>query len=324
MKHLVTVAIPTFNAGDMIGDVLTAIAKQKTSREVEVLIIDSGSSDNTVDILKTHSKVRLHQIPNSEFGHGRTRNLAVELAKGEYVLFLTQDAVPAHKYWLEAMVEPFEISDKVACVLGSQIPHASSPAPIKREVSTVFNSLGPRDGISLHRKNQMTDKLGLTNTFLSNTNSAVRRETLLKIPFRDVDYAEDQGLGIDLLEAGYYKAYSPLGAVDHSHDYSVAEYFRRKFDEYVGLRKTTGYTTTVGHRELIVGSAKATLKDWIFIFRDRQYGLSQRIGDFIKSPFYNIGLRLAIRAASNEKAADKKQDKYSLEARTRSKNNSSK
>jgi rhamnosyltransferase len=319
MKRLVTIAILTFNGEAMLGDILDAIAKQKTSREVEILIIDSGSTDKTIEILKEHPKVHLHQIPNSEFGHGRTRNLAIELAKGEYVLFLTQDAIPAHERWLDAMIEPFEISDKIACVLGSQIPHANAPAPIKREVETVFRAMGPRDAISLHRKNQLTDELGLVNTFLSNTNSAVRKELLLKIPFRDVDYAEDQGLGIDLLEAGYYKAYSPLGAVDHSHDYSVIEYFRRKFDEYVGLRKTTGYTATAGYRELILGSAKATLKDWLFIIRDPQYRLIQKAGDFIKSPFYNAGLRLAIRAAGNTKKSTKKQSKYSLEARARSK-----
>jgi rhamnosyltransferase len=319
MKNTLTVAVPTFNAENFMEEQLKAIFAQKTVRDVEVLVIDSGSSDKTVEIVQKHSKVKLHQISNSEFGHGRTRNLAVEMAKGEYILFLTQDAIPASPYWLEAMVEPFELSDKVGCVVGKQIPHANAPATIKREVYIVFKGLGPDDSISLQRKNMTTEKFNLVNTFMSNTNSAVRKDLHSKIPFRDVNYAEDQGLGIDMLDAGYYKAYAPLGAVNHSHDYGVREYFKRKFDEYVGLRKTTGYTATAGYKELFLGSIKATLQDWLFIIRDKQYGLGQKAGNFLKSPFYNLGLRLAIRSASHQKISDKMQEKFSLESQIRKK-----
>jgi rhamnosyltransferase len=319
MKDHVTVAVLTFNAEDYLKSLIEAVFGQKTKRSVELLIIDSGSSDKTLDIINDYPKIRLHQIPNSEFGHGPTRNLAVEMAKGEYVLFLTHDAIPASVHWLEAMVEPFELSEKVGCVVGKQIPHANAPATIKREVTIVFKGLGPDDSISLQRKNEITSAYNLVNTFMSNTNSAVRKDLHGKIPFRAVNYAEDQGLGIDMLDAGYYKAYAPLGAVNHSHDYGVREYFKRKFDEYVGLRKTTGYTATAGYKELILGSTKATLQDWIFIMRDKQYSFGQKIANFAKSPFYNIGLRLAIRSAGNQKVARKKQEKFSLESQIRKK-----
>jgi rhamnosyltransferase len=319
MRSKVTVAIPTFNAAEFLKELLDAVAQQQTRREVEFLIIDSGSTDTTLEIINSYPKVRLHKISNSEFGHGKTRNLAAGLAEGEYILFLTQDAVPAHDHWLEGMIEPFLISDKVAAVVGKQIPHANAPATIKREVQSVFSSLGPDDGITLNRQNEMTDKLGLVNTFLSNTNSAVRKDLLAKIPFRDVNYAEDQGLGIDVLKEGYFKAYSPLGAVDHSHDYGVVEYFRRKFDEYVGLRATTGYVAQAGYKELIVGSFKATILDWVFIARDRQYNPPKKLKEFARSPFYNVGVRMAIRAAANQKLSNRMHAKMSLEARARRK-----
>jgi rhamnosyltransferase len=317
MKNTVTVVIPTFNAEDFIEDLLKAVFVQKTEREVDILVIDSGSRDKTIEIIQKHPKARLHQIPNSEFGHGKTRNLAVDMAKGEYVLFLTHDAIPAAPYWLESMVEPFELSDKVGCVVGKQIPHADAPAPIKREVHIVFRGLGPDDSITLHRKNEATEKFNLVNTFMSNTNSAVRKDLHKKIPFRDVNYAEDQGLGIDMLEAGYYKAYAPLGAVDHSHDYGAREYFKRKFDEYLGLRRTTGYIARAGYKELLWGSSKATLQDWIFIVRDKHYSFGQKFVNFVKSPLYNINLRRAIRSASQEKITSKMQAKFSLESQMR-------
>jgi rhamnosyltransferase len=95
MKDHVTVAVLTFNAEDYLKSLIEAVFGQKTKRSIELLIIDSGSSDKTLEIIKDYPKIRLHQIPNSEFGHGPTRNLAVEMAKGEYVLFLTHDAIPA-------------------------------------------------------------------------------------------------------------------------------------------------------------------------------------------------------------------------------------
>lgn len=312
-----TIVVLTYNAEKYLEDQLRQIYKQQTNRNYEVLIIDSGSTDRTIEIAMAHPRVNLHQIPNTEFGHGKTRNLATELAKGKYVLYLTHDAIPATPKWLEGMVEPFELSEKVGCVIGKQIPHSGAPATIKREVSIVFNSLGPNDSITLHRKNVTTQELGLVNTFMSNTNSAVRKDLHKKIPFRDVNYAEDQGLGIDMLDAGYYKAYAPLGAVNHSHDYGIREYFYRKFDEYVGLRMTTGYTATAGYKELLIGSTKATVRDYSFILRDKQYSLRGKIKNLITSPFYNIGLRLAIRAASNQKLSPKTQDKLSLESKLR-------
>jgi rhamnosyltransferase len=321
MKDHVTIAIPTYNAAYWLADLLKGIAAQKTKRQVEILIIDSGSTDETLQILKDHPKVLLHQIPNSEFSHGGTRNLAVKLAKGEFILFLTQDAIPAHRYWLEAMVEPFEISDKVGAVVGKQIPWPDAPVTIKREVYSVFRGLGSDDSVSLARQNDFTKELGLVNTFMSNTNSAVRKDLHAKIPFREVNYAEDQGLGIDIVKAGYYKAYAPLGSVNHSNDYGVREYFRRKFDEYVGLRETTGHTAAAGARELILGSTKATLRDWQFLIKDKQYSLDKKLVNFIKAPGYNIGLRLAIRAAANKKIDEKKSQRYSLEARAKNSKN---
>jgi rhamnosyltransferase len=314
-----TIAILTFNGEEYLEEVLKQIGSQKTDLKYETLVIDSGSTDRTLEIVSKYPDVRLHQIPNSEFGHGETRNLAADLAKGKHVLYLTQDAVPASEHWLEAMLEPFTISQKVACVVGKQIAWPNSPATIKREVTVVFKGLGPDDSISLQRKNEVTQQYNLANTFLSNTNSAVRKDLLEKIPFRDVNYAEDQGLGIDMLDAGYYKAYSPLGAVNHSHDYGVREYFHRKFDEYIGLRKTTGYAATAGYKELIVGTIKSTLRDWGFIVRDRDYSPARKIKNFLTSPFYNLGLRLAIRAAANQKVSSKLHDKLSLESQLRKK-----
>jgi hypothetical protein len=115
------------------------------------------------------------------------------------------------------------------------------------------------------------------------------------------------------------KAYAPLGSVIHSHNYPLRQYFKRKFDESVGLRESTGQTPMAGRKELFLGSMKATWSDYKFIVRDRDYGFGRKLHDLALAPFYNVALRLAIRTAANEKKAAKKREKYSLEAAARRK-----
>lgn len=311
-----TIVIPTYNGAEFMREVLDAILGQHSKYSFEVLVIDSGSSDETVEIVRSYPEVRLHQIPNSEFGHGKTRNLGVELAKGAYVIFLTQDATPSHDQWLDYMIEPFLISEKVGCVFGRQIPRAHCFLTLKREVDMVFKSFGDDGSIMLQRKTPLTDQLGITNNFLSDVNSAVRKSAWKKVPFRDVNYSEDQALGIDMLEAGYFKAYAPLGSVNHSHDYPLKKYFRRKFDEYVGLRKSTGYVAQAGIKELVWGSFRSTLGDYAYLVRDHQFTPAEKIHDFVLAPFYNVATRLAIRRAARSHSEEEIR-KHSLEAAAR-------
>src|SRR5690242_9063488 len=95
-----TVIIPTKNGGDLFRSVLQRVLEQQTPWPFEVLVVDSGSSDGTVEFVRTQPTVRLHTIEPQQFGHGRTRNLAISLARGEFAALITQDALPAHDQWL--------------------------------------------------------------------------------------------------------------------------------------------------------------------------------------------------------------------------------
>jgi rhamnosyltransferase len=317
-KFDVTISIPSFNGEEFIRQVLEAIFAQKTELDYEVLVIDSGSNERTLEIIRGFPKVRLHQIPNKEFGHGRTRNLAASMADSEFVVYLTDDSVPSHDKWLDYMIEPFSIDQNIGCVFGKQIPRPHCFVTLKREVTQVFKSFGDDGSISLQRKTELTEQLGITNNFMSDVNSAIRKSIWEKVNFQDVNYAEDQLMGIDMLNAGYIKAYSPLGSVYHSHDYPLTKYFKRKFDEYVGLRKTTGFVAQANLKELVIGSAKATIQDYIFILRDKEFNFVEKIHDFCLAPAYNVMLRLAIRKAGRSLTEEAIQ-KHSLEYQARKK-----
>ena len=89
-----SVLIPVKNGGSLLAEVLDAVLAQQTPWPFEVLVIDSGSSDGSVEIARSRG-VDVTTIPPQEFSHGGTRNLLARRSRGEFLVFLTQDAKPA-------------------------------------------------------------------------------------------------------------------------------------------------------------------------------------------------------------------------------------
>jgi len=294
-----TIAILTYNGVEWISPLLDSCLAQRVEFPFEVLVIDSGSTDGTVDAVSSRDGVRLHQIPNSTFGHGRTRNLAVELAKGDFVVFITQDARPATEHWLDELIGPFHISDDVAAVYGKQLPHADCCPTVKRDVINHFRSFGPDSFVMLQKDHQRltSDAERDAIAFLSDVNSAVRRSALQAVPFRDVPYAEDQALGRDLIKAGFIKAYAPQAAVIHSHSYPPRRYFARMYEEMRGLWTTTGRSIDTGLGRHVAIAVLNTLKDWRFILRDADYSPATKVKWLVQAPVYNVARRVAVRLA---------------------------
>jgi rhamnosyltransferase len=285
-------------------------------------VIDSGSKDNTIPILKSYKdNIKLLQIPNSEFSHGATRSKAAHIAKGEFILFLTQDATPKDEHWLANMIEPFYLSPRVGCVFGKQVARPSVAATIKREVTTSFGGTGGSDSLVIYRSKSLISnkETNLPNTFFSDVNSAVRRELLIeRVPFRDVRYAEDQALAEDMQNNGYIKVYAPRGEVWHSNEYTAKEYFHRKFDEYIGLQETSIINIRASKRSLFLGWIKPTYSDWIFILKDREYSKWSKFVWLVESPFYNIANKAGMYFALRDFSIISARKKYSLEQRKRS------
>ena len=316
----ISVFIPTYNGEPTVHELLQAVLKQQLPKGyvLEVLVTDSGSKDTTVDIVRSFGdRVTLDEIPNDEFGHGKTRQRAAEKAKGEFILFLSQDATPSNSRWLIHMVEPFFISDKVGCVYGRQIPRPLAVPTIKREVATVFAGLGNPESISLQREKSLVDQKieGNLSSFFSDVNSAIRKDLIKAVPFRDLKYAEDQALATDMQHAGYLKAYTPQGSVWHSNEYTAKEYYHRKFDEYLGLGDSVDYNLTPSFRSLALGWVKPTWRDWMFTLRDGEYGKKIKLNYLLLSPLYNFFAQLGKFSAAKYRNNPAKINKLSLEAR---------
>jgi glycosyltransferase involved in cell wall biosynthesis len=228
----VTVAIPVLDGGLRLGEVLTAVRAQQVDRPVELLVIDSGSTDGSPALARRHG-ARVVEIPPREFSHGGTRNRLMELATGDHVAFLTQDSVPAGSGWLAALLGGFALAGDVALVCGPQRARPDASAMVRREQSEFFARFG---GERIDRGAVAAGPA----TFFSSANGAVARWAWERVPFRAVDYAEDQLLARDMLAAGLAKAYVPEAAVVHSHDHPPLRALRRYFRDFRALAEVNG------------------------------------------------------------------------------------
>jgi len=238
-----TVAIPIRDGGELLVRTLAALAGQTT--EHELLVCDSGSTDASVDVARSYGARVLEIAPHS-FSHGGARNLLMAEARGARVALLTQDAEPADERWLERLLGGFELADDVAVVYGPYRPRADAAAPVRMELERWFTSLSP-DGLPTverlredERSLPAVELIGRRG-FLSDANACVEHAAWERVPFRDVPYAEDRALALDMLRAGYAKAFVPQAAVIHSHTYSPGQQLRRCFDEWRGLSEVYGW-----------------------------------------------------------------------------------
>jgi len=302
----VTVTILTYNGETYLDALLTAIEAQQYAGEVDTLVIDSGSTDRTLQIVARHPRVRLHQIPNSEFGHGTTRNLAASLATGDVVVYLTHDAVPANEHWLERLVAPLVDDSRIVAVLGKQVARASAPPVLKYDIQRVFSRLGPDHGITVSFDDgTLVDEQAMRlAAFYSDACSAARRDFVLNpVPYRDVDYAADQVFGRDIIEGGYRKAYAPGAVVEHSNDGTLREFGQRIAADLIGLRGTGVDIPAVSRSAAFKQWVKWSLVDSAQILVDRDFTRARKLYWLFVNPVYHAVKWSHYRRASRQAPA---------------------
>ena len=233
---LVTVVIPVYNGGAMLRTVVESCLEQNLNKEFEVLLIDSSSDDGCLEELPQDKRIRIHKISKDDFGHGRTRNLGVELSRSEYVAFITQDAIPANRMWLMNLIAPLQRDPNVAGVFGCHIAHIDHGQLTAHDLDQHFN----RWIFKTHSKpielniNRQTSNSAVSNheRFYSDNNSCLRKSIWKIVPLPDVVYGEDQLWAREILRRGYKKAYASTAVVRHSHEYSFREAVLRANTEW--------------------------------------------------------------------------------------------
>jgi rhamnosyltransferase len=218
--QLLSVLLVTKNGRRDLERLLPVLYAQKNVGPFEVVAVDSGSADGTLDLLRLYS-IRLEQIPSDTFHHAQTRNLAAELSTGEILIFLSQDAVPASDLWLRKMISNFD-DPAVAAVYGRQLAKAERCSERKDTFDLIYGT-----------QRLIKDPLHRNSLFyhFSDVNAAIRRSVWEQTKFpADLKVFEDLGIAKRILDAGWKIVYEPEAAVFHSHNHSVTELFKRYFD----------------------------------------------------------------------------------------------
>lgn len=216
-----SVVIPTLNAADEIDSLLDIIEAQSL-QPLDILVVDSSSDDGTVGEVAKHPCVNLVRIERKEFNHGSTRDMALRRSAGEFVCFLTQDAVPASNRYLERLVAPFLADDSIALVTGRQLPKADA-----RRFEQLVRNFNYPNAPSVRSKSDLP-KYGIKTFFASDTCSAYRRTAYLECGgFDHVNTNEDMLMAARFIASGLKVAYEPRAEVYHSHNLTPSQQFAR-------------------------------------------------------------------------------------------------
>jgi rhamnosyltransferase len=261
----VSILIPTKNGAKYLAEVLDGVRKQQGDfRLQEIIAVDSGSRDETVQILKQYG-VTVVQIPPQEFGHGKTRNLLASRAQGEYLVFLTQDATPASDRWLHNLLAPLQADSQVAGAYSRHLPRPTChPMEWHRIValdcpadSSVRSAIDNPD-FTLHPERYRG---------FANTSSVLRRSVWEQFPFPEVDFAEDQAWAECVLRAGYKTAYVADSIIFHSHSYGPWTNFCRHFEHFVAMRQVFAQEPARKLKDCIPATLQGVRSDLAFWYQ---------------------------------------------------------
>jgi rhamnosyltransferase len=260
-----SVLLVTKNGELYLDELLQAVQRQTGRVAVrEIIAVDSGSRDQTLDILRRHNVATI-QIPPREFGHGKTRNLAASHATGEFLVFLTQDATPADDHWLENLLAPLLTDTQVVGAFSRHLPRPRChPMEWRRIVQEELSGMKePR--INSRQDNPEYERNPAFYYFFANVSSVLRRDIWERLPFPVVEFGEDQLWAKQVLEAGYKTAYCADSLVYHSHGYGPWANFCRHFDHFWGLSKKMALSPQQRLKDcapLAVRAAKKDLSFW--------------------------------------------------------------
>lgn len=229
-QRSVCVVIPTYKPGDTLRELLEAIAAQ--TLQCSLILIDSSPPDyvHHLPMLKAAGVGRV--VLEGSFDHGYARNVALRMSEARahtYVVFLTQDCIPASRDALEQLLLPFEGSSIVAASTGRQLAGATATTFARMSRAVMYPA--EREG---------REKLGLYST--SNSFAAYHVERLQAVGGfpEPCLFGEDAVASSWLRAAGYSVAYAANAVAFHAHNYSLSEEFRRQFDAGASHALTPG------------------------------------------------------------------------------------
>jgi len=273
----VTIIILTKNGEGYLNEVLARVFAQKIDYPFEVIAIDSGSTDATLSKLARYP-IRVERIPAEQFNHGETRNLGAQIARGEFIVFLTQDATPANDQWLQHLITPMQTDTCIAAVCSRQLPRQECNPVVAGHLATTYPLCSTKEEIKHFPPGKRDQQIFRRCITLSNVSAAYRKTTLLRFPFPRTNFAEDAAWEFAALRRGDATMFQPQSVVLHSHTYTMLEWLRRSYVHAWALQQIFSSSATVDGNpwgNLLHNIRTATQNDWRNLDKKNIHGIQR-------------------------------------------------
>lgn len=290
-KVKISIIFLTFNGlKDHFRETYKAVLNQNTDLAYEIIAIDSGSSDGTVEFIKSTPRIRLYEIPNSQFSHSRTRQLGAQLAKGKYLVFLTQDATPTNRKWLDSLIKNFKDFEVVG-VCSRIIPRLNACLLRKIEVN---NDLSGRTQkiIAQIKNKEGFEALNFSEKrknyyFFNDISSAIRRNFIMQNPFPVVEFAEDVEFAKIALNKEKKVVFEPDSIVYHSHSYEIIKTYKRNLVDSTYHKENLGIKNVPTLKSVFLNVIMLIRRD-ISEIGNYEATIGKKIGAIIYSPIIHF------------------------------------
>lgn len=227
----ITIIILTLNGSIFLEHILKSISCQSNNLTYEIIIIDSGSTDKTIEIAQKNN-ISHYRIDHGDFNYGLTKNFAVHISRSKYCVFLSQDAIPLNDKWLQNLINPLINDDNIAGTFSRQIVNPNIGCNSLEEIN-INNSFPLLDKI--YTKND------IGKLVFSNVSSSIRRNLLIKFPFKNVPFAEDKIWANEIIQHGYKLKYVTESIVLHSHNHNLMVTLKKAIDNGAVRRIFSGF-----------------------------------------------------------------------------------
>lgn len=215
-----SIVIRAYNEEKHLGRLLEGIRRQ-TLKGVEVILVDSGSTDSTVEIAESYG-ARIVRIPSEEFTFGRSLNLGIQAASGDFIVIASAHVYPVYPDWLASLLYPFE-DKKIALTYGKQ----RGPESAKFSEKQIFHQWFPDTG-SMHQE----------TAFCNNANAAIRKGLWKKHPYDEtLTGLEDLAWAKWAKDHGHEIAYIPEAEIVHLHNETPRGVYNRYRREAMAFKK---------------------------------------------------------------------------------------
>jgi rhamnosyltransferase len=285
----VSIVIPTKNGGSLFLTVMQRLQSQVYEGFLEILVIDSGSVDETIDYAIEHGAI-VKTIPAETFNHGLTRNYGISLSSGDIIILMTQDAVPADEYLVKNLVSSFSLADNVGGVYAKQIPRPEADIITKRNLD---NWLTGRTALEIREmKDEATyEQLSPMEKYMfcnfDNVCSAISRKAWESLPLAESNFGEDVEWCLRSLKAGWKIIYQPAAAVIHSHDRSIFYEHKRTYVCHGKLYELFGLCCVPNRKAALNSMLQMTCQDLRYVLKHEKRFL-QKLKLAAKIPVLSI------------------------------------